>query len=337
MSGAGLTHVFDTLVEGICIIDAQYEIEYVNPALERQFGPVEGRKCYQYLRRAETSCADCDTSQSLPGRCTRMQPLLRDGRTYEVFMAAVQHAGGTASLLEIYRDTLPQQLAQKVNESEQTLRALSFSILSAQEMERRRISKELHDVLGQALTVMKLRLGLIKRGLLESQQQLKAECDATMLYIDQVIENTRRMSRELSPSILEGLGLTAALKRLVEEFARTRKLEARLDLERVDDLIVENARIVIYRIFQEILTNVEKHAAATKISVGIRRSASRVEFRVEDDGKGFDCARAFESGKGLGLATMKELVAMLGGTLQVESRPGRGTAVSFSVSGEAAR
>jgi signal transduction histidine kinase len=139
------------------------------------------------------------------------------------------------------------------------------------------------------------------------------------------------MSRDLSPSILEDLGLSAALRRLAEDFRQLHGIDFAVDMDRIDHLFSETARIILYRILQEALTNIEKHARAQKASLTIRRKPDRVFFEIKDDGTGFEVARALAAEKGLGLATISERVRMLHGSLKLGSRPGSGTCISFEI------
>ena len=109
---------------------------------------------------------------------------------------------------------------QMLRESEQQLRSLSYQLMTAQEKERKRISRELHDELGQSLTIIKMRLRFIQENLMHDQIILREECENSMLYINQVIENMRRLSQDLSPSVLEDLGLTVALRWAISNFTK---------------------------------------------------------------------------------------------------------------------
>ncbi|OGP73308.1 MAG: hypothetical protein A2V86_16360 [Deltaproteobacteria bacterium RBG_16_49_23] len=223
---------------------------------------------------------------------------------------------------------------EALQESEKRLRHLSSKLLTAQEWERRRISMELHDELGQALSVLKLRLSYIGRKLTEDQGALRGECDNSLQYIDQVIENVRRLSRDLSPSILVDLGLTAALKRLADEFVKHHPVRISLDVENIEPLLPEKNQIVLYRIFQEALTNIGKYARANKVTLIAKQQDGMISFLIEDDGKGFD-VREFVlrdgAEKGMGVAAMGERVWMLGGTLDLKSQEGKGTQIRFSI------
>jgi signal transduction histidine kinase len=205
--------------------------------------------------------------------------------------------------------------------------------MTAQETERKTISRELHDELGHALTIMKLRLRSVERGL-QGDAGIKNECEDIIGYIDQTIENVRRLSRDLSPAILEDLGLAAAIRWLVDNFNRNFDGTISLKMDDVDPLFSDDDQIMIYRVLQEALTNVGKHADATDVSVLVLKLEGVVTFSIEDNGRGFNPLRTFGTDvavKGLGLAIMEERVRMLGGTLEVQSQEGKGTRIAFNV------
>lgn len=223
---------------------------------------------------------------------------------------------------------------EALRESENNLRLLSNSLLTAQETERKRISHELHDELGQALTVLKLQLRSIEQKLRDDQGTLEEGCAEAQESVDRIIENLRRLSQDLSPAILEDLGLSAALNSLIENFSKHSGMEVSLDAQDLDELFPEKAKILIYRIFQEAFSNIAKHANASNISVKIGKQNSKAVFLIEDDGQGFDLSEArlrFLSERGMGLATMDERARMMGGSLVISSEKSRGTKVALTV------
>lgn len=226
-----------------------------------------------------------------------------------------------------------KQTEVTLKESEKQLRLLSSSLMTAQETERKNISRELHDELGHALTIMKLRLKSVSR-VCQGNAGSKDECEDIMNYIDQTIDSVRRLSRDLSPAILEDLGLTAAIRWLVDNFNRNFDGTIALDMEDIDSLFPEEASIMIYRVLQEAITNLGKHADARDASVIVRKVNGAVAFSIEDNGRGFNPSRfsgADSVGKGLGLAIMEERVRMLMGILTIQSKEGRGTRISFTI------
>ena len=231
--------------------------------------------------------------------------------------------------------TESQRAKMALQESEQRLRFLTTQLLTAQERERKRISMELHDELGQSLTVLKLQVRAIERNLREDDQpELKQECLELLQYLDGIIDNVRRLSRDLSPSILEDLGLESALKYLLEGVGKHFKVKHSFEIDDLNSLFPAEAQIIIYRIFQECLNNITKHAAASQVSVVVRRDGGAVSFILEDDGAGFDVAQILDrdgTRRGLGLAALDERARMLGGACQIWSRPGAGTKIVCNI------
>ena len=264
--------------------------------------------------------------------------LARSGKPIPVlFSAAVlkNKEEGVVGAVGIARDITERRRAEEaLRKSERELRFLSSQLLVAQEKERRRLSIELHDELGQALMVLKLKLRSIREGLQPEQTGLQAACDGLLGYINEISENVRRLSRDLSPSILEDLGLSAAIRWLVEKSCKHSNLESSLEMTELEDLFTRERQITVYRIVQECLTNVAKHAQATHVSVTIRKQDDLFFFRVEDNGKGFDVKKVFGKDprtKGLGLAAMYERTRMLKGSLDIWSQEGAGTKITFTV------
>jgi PAS domain S-box-containing protein len=227
--------------------------------------------------------------------------------------------------------TLRRRAEEALRESEQRLRFLTSQLLSAQERERKRISMELHDELGQSLAVLKLQIRAIERGLGDDQQGLKADCLELLDYLDGVIDDVRRLSRDLSPAILEDLGLQSALKHLIDGVSKHYTVRHVFEVEDLDHRFPADAQIIIYRIFQECLTNISKHAGATEVSIAVNEHDGLVFLVLEDNGTGFDPAQVLArraSDRGLGLAALDERARMLGGTLEIRSQPGAGARVT---------
>ena len=227
--------------------------------------------------------------------------------------------------------TLRRRAEEALRESEQRLRFLTSQLLSAQERERKRISMELHDELGQSLAVLKLQIRAIERGLGDDQQDLKEGCVELLLYLDGVIDDIRRLSRDLSPAILEDLGLQSALKYLINEVSKHYTVSHAFEVADLDQLFPAEAQIIIYRIFQECLTNISRHAGATEVSIAVKEHEGLISLTIEDNGAGFDPALVLArraTARGLGLAALDERARMLGGTLEIRSQPGIGTRVT---------
>lgn len=237
-----------------------------------------------------------------------------------------------------------EKLAQEINErkriekalrkSESQLRHLSAKLFNAQEEERRRLAKELHDQLGHDLVLLKNRFNSLKKKLSPNQVVLHKELVEAREYVNQIIENVRHIATDLSPAILEDLGLFASLQWLVENFANQHLLKVSLNMVDVDRFFSKETRINLYRIFQESLTNISKHSQAKKVSIAVTKKEGQVIFRIKDDGKGFDLNRLYEKDPargGLGLAAMKERANLSGGYFGIKSAPGKGTVICFKI------
>ena len=227
------------------------------------------------------------------------------------------------------------QTEESLRKSEGRLRHLSSRLLDAQEKERKRLAAELHDEVGHALLTIKLQLRALERGLTQEQKKLAEDIEALQPFIDGVLDNVRRLYFDLSPGNLEDLGLTGALRQILGEFAKNHPdIRWKVKLDNLDADFSLTTQTVIYRIVQEILTNIGKHAKSSRVSVRVKRNPTAALFTVEDNGCGFDTSRIHsldDPNRGLGLAAMEERVQMQGGTLEIISRENQGTRITFTL------
>jgi signal transduction histidine kinase len=207
--------------------------------------------------------------------------------------------------------------------------------LNAQEAERQRISIGLHDELGQALMHLKFKIGTFVRECQKGPRLLSDTPDGLLSSVDEIIEYVRRLSRELSPSILEELGLTSSIHYLAEEFSGHYQINCNaIELDQIDDIFSFETQLNVFRIFQECLTNIARHAQASRVSIAAKMKGDHVLFVVEDDGKGFDVKHqtSLNGGqRGVGISAIQQRVRMLAGSLEMESVKDSGTRVSFTI------
>jgi len=200
------------------------------------------------------------------------------------------------------------------------------SLIEAQEVERRRIARELHDVVGQALTAVKLRLEAAR--LSGDPGEVAAQVDEAVGIVDQVLGQVRGFALELRPAVLDDLGLAPALRWHLDRLARGAGFRGRLVSSELVQRFHPEVETACFRVAQEALTNVARHAHASRVTVELRVRADDLDLWIRDDGVGFDVRAALvraASGESMGLTTMRERVQLLGGEIEIASAAGRGT------------
>jgi PAS domain S-box-containing protein len=217
---------------------------------------------------------------------------------------------------------------------QEKLRELSSKILHAQEEERKRISRELHDEVGQALTAISVSLQLLKKKSVRVGNGLDRNVTETQSLLQQTMNNVHRFSYELRPAMLDDLGLVVALRWYVKSFAKRTGIKVRLNADRTVEELESEPKTVIYRIVQESLTNISKYAQASQATVTVRKVGADIRLAVRDNGKGFQPDRLATGSKeksGLGLMGMQERLRLVDGQFTVESAPGKGTTVRATI------
>ena len=214
---------------------------------------------------------------------------------------------------------------QDLRASSEQLRNLAAHLLSVREEERARISREVHDELGQSLTAVKLDLAWLAGRLPRRNGPMLKRIRSTRQLADGIIQSIRRISTELRPAVLD-LGLAEAVEWQVQEFQARSGIQCKLRLL-TREVVASNASTAMFRIFQEILTNVARHAKATRAEVVLQKQRDRLVLLIRDNGRGFDQADPSLS-KSLGLLGMRERAAILGGRVNISSAPGKGTTVT---------
>ncbi|MGB2867524.1 MAG: sensor histidine kinase, partial [Bacteroidota bacterium] len=202
-------------------------------------------------------------------------------------------------------------------------------LIQSQEQERQRIANELHDSLGQTLLVIKNRMLMM----LQARPGEK-ELDETSGLVSQTIEEVRNISHNLRPHQLDQLGVTKTIRALVKQVAESSPIQFSVDVEEIDDILVGDEDIGLFRIIQESLSNIVKHSGAASGRVSIKRAVAGIEVTITDDGKGMDVTHERlreELGKGFGLSGMEERAKMFGWKMEVRSQLNNGTEVRVEI------
>jgi PAS domain S-box-containing protein len=252
----------------------------------------------------------------------------KDGTKLEISLTVspvFDSRGRIIGASKIARDITEQRRTESAIRSREIMKRL----VEAQEAERHRIARDLHDHLGQQLTALRLKLESI-RAKCNGDASLAKEMDETQEYASRIDMDINYLAWELRPTELDQLGLGNALRSFVREWSKTYDIAAEFHTSRnLGDRLPPDLETNLYRIVQEALNNILKHANALNVSVLLEKQGERVVLIIEDDGIGFvpDVDRPKASGEGLGLIGMRERTALLGGVLEIESRPGEGTTV----------
>jgi len=219
-------------------------------------------------------------------------------------------------------------LYEQVQENRARLRALSRRLVEVQEQERFHIARELHDEAGQGLASVMVGLRLIERDSTDTAAVI-ARCQEVKQIADEVLENLHRLSMDLRPAALDHLGLVAALRQHAEMVSDLHKLPVQFAVVGSIERMGDETETAIYRIVQEALTNIVRHAQATRVDVLLERRGDNLVVVVEDNGVGIDQTHAHSDQ--LGVVGMHERAEMLGGQITIESAPGKGTTVYLEV------
>jgi two-component system sensor histidine kinase UhpB len=245
-----------------------------------------------------------------------------------VFLSVVRGLHGEAQgFVAVVEDITERiQAHRALQQSRQELRALTGRLINAQEEERRRISRELHDDLGQKLALLAVDAGSLAVTLPPSMDAVKHQIRNVQARVVQLSADVRRISHRLHPSILEDLGLRAALSELCEEFSAREGIEVAFTQETVPEALPRDIAACLYRVAQEALHNIVKHAGASEVRLNVSGSREGIHFCIHDNGVGFNSEAAL-SRPGLGLISMKERTRLVSGEFSIDSRPEWGTDV----------
>jgi signal transduction histidine kinase len=231
------------------------------------------------------------------------------------------------------------QLLEQSRHMQEELRLLSRQLLSAQEEERKMISRELHDQIAQTLTGINVRLASLKTESTLNNKGLQKKISSTQRLVEKSVDIVHRFARELRPTVLDDLGLIPALHSFMKSFATRTGVRTSLTAFAAVEQLATAKRTVLFRVAQEALTNVARHAHASRVEVSIQKLSDCICMRIKDDGKSFQVQRVLlaQGSKHLGLLGMRERLEMVGGRFDVESVAGTGTTIQAQIPPDNAR
>jgi PAS domain S-box-containing protein len=226
--------------------------------------------------------------------------------------------------------TIRKQVEDRIRESEKDLQRLATRLISAHEEERRNLARELHDDLSQRLAALAIQAGKMEQQAV-NQHALDVEaCSSMKDKIIAISNDVHSLSRQLHPSILDDLGLTRAVESLCAQFLNREGIEVVFTAENIPATLSRDVSLSIYRIIQEGLNNIAKHACASRAKVELQRTDGTLSLSIQDDGIGFDAAEVRRK-PGLGLSSMRERTRIIHGVLHITSEPEKGTTITVHV------
>jgi hypothetical protein len=337
---------FSAMAEGAIITDAGGNIRWVNDAFCRIYGYSREEVIGQNPRILKSGRHDeafyREFWRQLRQSGHWRGELWNRRKTGEVFpeeisIQALRAPDGSVSrYISIFSDITERkrneaallQQRQQIEESEARLRELAEFLQTVREEERARIARELHDELGQALTALRIDIGWLRNKCAPLGAPVADRAGSALGVVEHSIVSLRRISEDLRPAMLDSLGLAAAVEHHAKQFSQRTGIPCRLDMNREEFELPDRLATAVFRIVQEALTNVARHAQASEVSVLIEQDDDGLHLTVDDNGRGIS---ATSGKKTFGLLGMRERVTMLGGTLDIDSRPDHGTHITVSL------
>lgn len=324
---------FNHAVDMFAIIGFEGKVFRVNPAAERMLGfeekELQSSSFFDLVHQDDIAVARESITKLIDGRQDQLPSLDMRLRTRDGTYILVRFSG--VPWVEEKRLFVVGRDITKARQAELALHELTFRLQRIREDERKRISREIHDELGQLLTALKIDLNLLATDLKTSgKRQYPSENFASAFgLVDEALVSVKRIAQELRPEILDALGLGPAIEWQVSELQERTDMSVSLSMPEALPELQEEMHIQVFRILQEALTNIMRHANANNIEVTVQSSSNKLHLQVKDDGCGFDF-RADEVSS-LGLLGMRERARQVNAALQIQSVPGAGTQISLAI------
>ena len=318
----------------ISLVDVQGRFLYASPSHRSSLGyaPEElaGKELLELVHPEDRAVVRLAWEQALPFKESRIAEvrLRRQSGEYRVFESIgnwiFDETGKPQRAVVLSRDITRRK------EAEEALRGLPRLIRAAQEAERRRVARELHDSVIQILSSVKFRLQAMEEKLIDKHRTAWRNTLKAQVHLEKAIQEVRRISRNLRPSELDDLGLAPAVRSLCSEFGERTGVAVDLAITKLPKTLPNDMELNLYRIIQEALGNIEKHSRASRVSLRLGREASQLRTVIRDNGRGFDPQAPHNKKSkpsGMGLVDMRERAAFVGGRWQLRSAPGTGTEI----------
>ena len=334
-----VSDILEALPFYVMLIDEHHRILQANSAVLEQLGvepeAIISQYCPRVIHGQDEPWYACPLEEAVEkGHAIEREAL--DQKSGRWIRSAVYPTGrftndGSRIFFHLVSDiTDRKQAEEQIRTSREQLRELSLHLESVREEERTNIAREIHDELGQILTGLKIDLSWLTKRLPKEQLLLVEKTKSMYELIDIAVQTVKRISTELRPGALDDLGIAAATEWQAQEFEKRTDIKVQFKATPVDIVLDRNLSTAIFRIFQEALTNVVRHADATTVRVSLKKGKNGILLRVRDNGKGIE-QKQIADPKAFGLIGMRERARFWGGEIRISGTPGKGTAIVVSI------
>jgi PAS domain S-box-containing protein len=327
---------FDAINDAVCLLDPYGKIIRCNNAMLRllgkSFSQIMNHHCWEVIHGVSEAPQSCPIARVGKTHQRESEVMFKDARWINISVdPLLDEDGDLIGSVHIMSDiTDRMRIQNELQDSREQLRNLTVHLESVREQERTNIAREIHDELAQTLTALKMDLSWLDHRLPRDPQSLSEKTKSMNNLIDSTLQTVKRISAELRPGILDDLGLVAAIEWQAEEFQNRTGISCNVTVDPQDLTVDQDLSTAIFRIFQETLTNVARHAHATNVAVGLKERAERLTLRVRDNGTGIKEEQIFDP-KSFGLIGIRERVYPWGGKFSIKGIPGKGTTVVVNV------
>jgi PAS domain S-box-containing protein len=334
-----VSDILEALPFYVLLLDEHHQILQANSAVREQLGftpeAIVGKYCPAVVHGLDEPWYACPLEEAVKkGRAVEREALDRSSGRW-IRSAVYPTEGFTPDGRRIYFHTVvditeAKQVEDQLRASQEQLRELSQFLESVREEERTRMAREIHDELGQTLTALKIDLSWLARRLPQEQELLLGKTEAMYELVGRAIQTVKRIATELRPGLLDDLGLVDAIEWQTQEFSKLTDIKSRFSASPEGMVLDRDRSTVVFRICQEALTNIARHAGATRVSVSLKKGPGLVSLRISDNGKGIEESQILDP-RAFGLLGMRERARFWGGEVKISGTLGKGTVVAVRI------
>jgi len=339
IAGIDILDILDALPFYVLLIDEHHYILQANMAVRTKMGlepkDIVGKYCPKVIHGVDEPFYACPLEEAVEkGQAVEREAFDPESGRW-ISSAIYPTTGSTRDGRRIFFHMITditdrKQAEERLETSHEQLRSLAAHLESVTEEERKHIAREIHDELGQMLTALKIDLSWLTPRLPKEQESLLEKTKSMCQLIDMAIHTVQKVSAELRPAVLDDLGVTAAIEWQAGEFEKLTEIKCEFSSNPEDVVLDQDRSTAIFRIFQEALTNVVRHANATKVKASLIEEAGKIVLRIRDNGIGIT-EKQISDPKAFGLIGIRERAHFWGGEVKISGTPGKGTTVVVSI------